>query len=74
MENNVPFDILCGECHVKMSVYNEKQSYLWCEICKRKINAEFLRNFLCEKYEGKIKYIEVTNSYSAKIFFYDSTR
>ena len=68
------FDVICGECFGKMSVQKKSvngrnYSYLWCKNCEKRINAEFLKDFLKEKYAGKIKKIEVTNRYSAKIFF-----
>jgi len=68
------FNIICGECHKKMYIqrksYKDKTyEYLWCKNCKIRINAEFISNFLKEKYIGKIDGIEVLNQYSAKIFF-----
>lgn len=73
-KNSVAFDIVCGECYGKMNIQRKKYKnkiyrYLWCKNCKKRINAEFVKNFLDEKYAGQIKQMEITSKYSAKIFF-----
>lgn len=73
-KNSVPFDILCGQCGAKMSLQTKKYKdknyrYLWCKNCKSRINADFVSNFLDDKYAGEIMKMEITSKYSAKIFF-----
>lgn len=73
-KSSVPFDIVCGQCFRKMNVQTKKHKsktyrYLWCKNCKKRINADFVKNFFKEKYVGQIKKIEITSKYSAKIFF-----
>lgn len=74
MENTVPFDILCGECKGNLKIQEKKSknkiyTYLWCKKCKKRINADFVKNFLSEKYKEKISCMEITSKYSARIFF-----
>lgn len=73
-KNSVPFEIVCGQCFGKMTLQikkheNKTYTYLWCKKCKKRINADFIKNFLSKKYAEQIIKIEVTNKYSAKIFF-----
>ncbi len=63
------FDILCGVCGGNLSVYDDRNMILKCEVCENEIDGELLKNFFDEKYKDKISSIEITNRYSAKISF-----
>ncbi len=65
-KGTVIFDIICGDCKGKISLHT--CGYLHCENCKKCINGDFIKHFFDKKYEGKIRRMEITNEYSAKIF------
>ncbi len=63
------FNFVCGICGRMMKSNDKDNKYLSCEMCKQKICSDFIKCFLNEKYEEKIKYIKITGESSATIYF-----
>lgn len=65
------FDVLCGSCGAKMLVSRDgcEGVELACKNCNKILNGNFVKCFFDDKYIGKIRCVEITNSNSATIYF-----
>lgn len=68
------FDVVCGICKGKMKIELKKSKdkvyrYFICEKCKKRNSGKFIERFFDEKYEDKIRFIEIMYKNSAKIYF-----